>query len=89
MVSPDILSTYVGSYFIETFKISIDIILESKTLKLVSPYSTMVLFAESETKFFLKDDDFKIEVVHGVNNSITGILVIYQGGEPEFAMKSK
>ena len=88
-VSPDILSTYVGSYFIETFKISIDIILENKTLKLVSPYSTMVLFAESETEFFLKDDDFKIEVVHGANNSITGIMVIYQGGEPEFAMKSK
>lgn len=88
-LSPDILSTYVGSYFIETFKFSIDIILENETLKLVSPYSTMVLFAESETEFFLKDDDLKIEVVHGANNSITGIMVIYQGGEPEFAMKSK
>lgn len=88
-VSSDILSTYVGSYFIETFKISIDLILENGTLKLVSPYSTMVLFAESETEFFLKDDDFKIEVVQGANNSITGIMVIYQGGEPEFAMKSK
>lgn len=88
-VSPEILSSYAGSYFIESFKMSIDIVLANNTLKLVSPYSTMNLFAESKTEFFLKDDDFKVEVVQGGDNSVTGIMVTYQGGEPEFAMKTK
>ena len=87
-VSNDILSTYVGTYFIESFQMSVDIILENNTLKLVSPYNTMNLYAESETQFFLKDDDFKIEVVND-NNTTSGIMVIYHGGEPEFAKKTK
>lgn len=88
-VSSEILTSYTGSYFIESFKMSVDFILENNTLKLSSPYSTMVLYPESETKFFLKDDDLKVEIVRNDDKTIRGILVIYQGGEPEFAMKTK
>ncbi len=88
-VSTDILSTYVGSYFIESFKMSVDIILENNTLKLVSPYTTMVLYAESETKFFLKDDDLKIDFVYDDEGILKGIMVIYQGGAPELATRTK
>lgn len=88
-VSPDILSTYVGSYFIESFKMSINIILEDNTLKFISPYSTMDLYAESETKYFLKDDDLKIEFVKDDNSRINGFIFVYKGGEPEFIMKTE
>jgi hypothetical protein len=88
-VAPEILSSYTGSFFIESFKMSVDLVLENNSLKLVSPYSTMALYAESETKFFLKDDDLRIEIVRNEDNTINGIMVIYQGGAPEFASITK
>jgi len=88
-VASEILSSYTGSFFIESFKMSVDLVLENNSLKLVSPYSTMALYAESETKFFLKDDDLRIEIVKNDDNAIKGIMVSYQGGAPEFAPITK
>lgn len=85
-VSPEILQKYTGSYYIKSFKMSVDIIYDDNVLKLKSPYNTMTLFAQSETKFFLKRDDFRIEFIKD-NGKISGIIVIYHGGEPEFAEK--
>ncbi len=85
-VSQDIIENYIGSYYIESFKMSVDIIYEDKALKLKSPYNTMTLYAQSETKFFLKDDDFRIEFIKD-GTEVSGITVIYHGGEPEFAKK--
>lgn len=87
-VSHDILQNYIGSYYIESFKMSVDILYEDKVLKLKSPYNTMILYAQSETKFFLKDDDFRIEFIQD-DNEVSGLTVIYHGGEPEFAKKNK
>ena len=88
-ISSDILSAYAGLYYIESFQMSVQLILEDGQLKLVSPYSTMTVYAESETKFFLKKDDLKIEFVTDENKDISGMMVIYKGGEPEFAKKIK
>ncbi|MCP4179668.1 MAG: beta-lactamase family protein [bacterium] len=87
-VQKDILSTYTGSYFMESFQMTIDIIYEDNTLKFKSPYSSMVMYAESENKFFLRDDDLRVEFVKS-NNELTGINVIYKGGKPEFSKKTK
>ena len=87
-VVPEILLSYTGSYYIESFKMSVDILYEGKVLKLRSPYNTLELYAQSETKFFMKDDDFRVEFVKNDSNKTSGIMVIYQGGEPEFAKKT-
>jgi CubicO group peptidase (beta-lactamase class C family) len=86
-VADSILTTYTGSYFIKSFQMSVKITHENGLLKLVSPYSTMVLYAETETKFFLKDDDLKIEFIINENKETIGIMVIYKGAEPEFAKR--
>ncbi len=88
-VLPKILLSYTGSYYIESFKMSVDILYEDKVLKLRTPYNTLELYAQSETKFFMKDDDFKVEFVKNDSNETSGIMVIYQGGEPEFAKKTE
>ncbi len=88
-ISDDVLSAYTGTYFIKSFQMYVQLIIEDRQLKLVSPYSTMTLYAESEKKFFLKDDDLKIEFVTDENKDISGMMVIYKGGEPEFAKKIK
>ena len=87
-VVPEILLSYTGSYYIESFKMSVDILYEGKALKLRSPYNTLELYAQSETKFFMKDDDFRVEFVKNDSNKTSGIMVIYQGGKPEFAKKT-
>jgi len=89
VVSDDILSTYTGSYFIQSVQMSVKIIHEDNLLKLQSPYSTMVLYPESETKFFLKEDDLIIEFIKDKNKKTTGMIVKIRGAEPEFAKKTE
>jgi len=87
-VSPKILQNYIGSYYIGSFNMSVDILIEDNEFILKTPYNTMELYAQSTTKFFLKDDDFRIEFIKD-KNEVSGITVIYHGGEPEFAKKNK
>ncbi len=86
-ISNDILTSYVGSYFVPSFKMTVKIISEDNLLKLESPYTKMILYAESETKFFLKDDDLRIEFIKDEQKTISGFMMTFQGAEPEFSKK--
>lgn len=88
VVVPDgILSTYTGSYLIQSFQMSVKIINEDNVLKLESPNSKMVLYAESETKFFAKDEDLIINFVKDEGRRTTGFMLTFQGTKPEFSKK--
>ncbi len=88
-VPKDILSNYPGSYFVPSFQMSIKIKYENDLLKLESPYSTMILYPESETKFFLKDDDLKIEFVKDEFKKTIGLWMTYKGAKPEYAKRTE
>lgn len=87
-VSNNILTAYTGSYLIESFQLPVEIILEDNTLKLKTPDVKMVLYPESETKYFAKDDDMIIEFVKEENNTISGFMFTFRGAEAEFSKKS-
>lgn len=88
-ISNDILTTYAGSYFVPSFQMTVKILYEDNLLKLESPYAKMILYAESETNFFLKDDDLRIEFIKDEPRKITGFMMTFQGAEPEFSKKVK
>jgi CubicO group peptidase (beta-lactamase class C family) len=88
-VANDILSKYTGSYLIESFQMTMEIIFEDNVLKLKSPYNTMVLYPESETKFLAKDDDLIIEFVTDESKKAKGFMMTFRGAEPEFSKKTK
>jgi CubicO group peptidase (beta-lactamase class C family) len=86
-VSNDVLSTYAGSYLIESFQMTVKIIHEANLLKLESPDIKMLLYPESDTKFLAKDDDLIIEFVKDANKKTTGFMMIFRGAKPEFSKK--
>jgi CubicO group peptidase (beta-lactamase class C family) len=86
-ISNEILSTYAGSYFIPSFQMTVKIIYEGNSLKIETPYTKMMLYAESETKFFAKDDDLKIEFVKDGYKMTTGFKITIRGAEPEYSKK--
>lgn len=86
-VSTDLLAEYTGSYFIESFQMEIDLILEDNTLKIRSPQNTINLYPESEMKFLAKEDDLIISFVKDKNKVTTGFLMGFRGAEPEFCQK--
>ncbi len=88
-VSSDILSKYTGSYFIKSFQMAVELILEDDMLKVKTPHNTINLFPESETKFLAKADDFIISFVKDKNNEITGLMTEFRGAKPEFSKKIK
>lgn len=88
-VSNAILATYTGSYLIPSFQMSVKIIKEGNLLKIETPYTKMVLYAESETKFFLKEDDLRIEFIKDENKKITGFRMTFKGAKPEFSKKTE
>jgi CubicO group peptidase (beta-lactamase class C family) len=85
-VSNDVLTTYEGSYLIPSFQMTVGILVEEHLLKIETPYTKMVLYPESETKFFAKDDDLVIEFVKD-RNTIKGFLLTFRGAIPEFSKK--
>jgi CubicO group peptidase (beta-lactamase class C family) len=85
-VSTNILSSYTGSYLIPSFQLIVNIILDDNTLKLQTPDVKMILYAETETKFFAKDDDLIIEFVKN-ENTTTGFILTFRGDKPEFSKK--
>jgi CubicO group peptidase (beta-lactamase class C family) len=88
-ISNAILESYTGSYWVPSFQMSLKIINEGNLLKLESPYAKMILYAESVTKFFLKDDDLRIEFIKDDNKNITGFMMTYKGAKPEFSKKTE
>ena len=87
-VSNNTLLTYVGSYFIPSFQTTVKILFEDNLLKLESPYAKMILYAESETKFYLKDDDLRVEFVKDKKQNVAGFMMIYKGAKPEFSKRT-
>jgi len=87
-VSDSILSSYTGTYFIESFQMSIEIKQEANSLEFVSPYSNMSMYAESETNFFLKDDDIILEFMIDKNQKASGFVMIFRGSKPEMVLKN-
>lgn len=88
-VANDILSKYTGSYLIGSFQMTMEITFEDNVLKLKSPYNTMVLYPESETKFLAKEDDLIIEFVTDESKKAKGFMMTFRGAEPEFSKKTK
>ena len=80
-VAPEILRRYVGTYAMESppgFKNHIT--LEADHLMTqVAGQSKVPLFAESETKFFLKVAEAEIEFVKNEQSEVTD-LIIHQNG---------
>ena len=88
-VSKEILSEYTGSYFIESFQMNVEIILENNVLKMKSPQNTIDLYSESGSKFFATDDDLIIEFVRDSNNKVTGFMFSFRGGKPELSERTE
>lgn len=78
-VSPTILATYVGTYELApTF--SLVMTLEGGQLMTqATGQQKFPLFAESDTKFFLKTVDAQVEFVKNDKGEVTG-LILHQGG---------
>jgi len=86
-VSDAILSSYTGTYFIDSFQMIVEIIHEANHLEFVSPYNSMMMYAESETNFFLKDDDLRLDFMIDENGKVSGFAMTFRGGKPEVVIK--
>lgn len=79
-LAPEILDRYVGEYELAPGFV-VTIVKEGGRLTSLAPGQPKVeLFAESATKFFLKDVDAEIEFVVDASGRVTG-LVLRQGGQ--------
>lgn len=79
-VSPDILAKYVGTYELAP-AFSIVITLEGgQLMEQATNQPKFPIFAESETKFFLKVVDAQIEFIKNDKGDVTA-LVLHQGGQ--------
>jgi len=78
-LAPGVLDRYVGQYDLAP-GFTVDIVLEGGRLVSLAPGQPKVeLFAESETRFFLKAADAEIEFVADASGRVTE-LVLRQGG---------
>ncbi len=78
-LDPKVLDRYVGEYELAP-GFTVTIVNEGGRLMSLAPGQPKVeLFAESETKFFLRDVDAEIEFVADASGRVTG-LVLRQGG---------
>jgi len=86
-VSNEVLSTYTGSFLIESFQMTVKIVLEDNILKLQTPDVEMILYPETETKFFAKEEDLIIEFVEDASKKNIGFKMTFRGAKPEFSKK--
>jgi CubicO group peptidase (beta-lactamase class C family) len=85
-VSPAILGTYVGTYQL-TPDFAIVMTLEGGQLMTqATGQSKLPLFAESETKFFLKVVDAEVEFFKNEKGEVTH-LILHQGGQDQKGIK--
>ena len=78
-VAPAILSNYVGTYALSP-DFSLVITLEGgQLMSQATGQGKFPLFAESDTKFFLKTIDAQVEFVKNDTGEVTG-LILHQGG---------
>ena len=88
-IQNEILQEYCGSYLIESFQMTVEIIQEEEKLKMVTPHNRIGLEAESETELFSRDDDLRIEFVRAEDGNIAGFLMTFRGGDPELVQKTE
>jgi hypothetical protein len=85
-VSPTILGAYVGTYQL-TPDFAIVMTLEGGQLMTqATGQSKLPLFAESETKFFLKVVDAEVEFIKNDKGEVTH-LILHQGGQDQKGTK--
>ena len=73
------LEKYVGEYQVGLPPVSYTITNEGgKLMVLESGYPKVEMFAESETKFFLKNEDIQFTFVKDSSGAVTG-LIVHQG----------
>ncbi len=85
-VSPQILRQYVGAYELQP---GVDVTLTMEGDQLMAQITgqpKFPLFAESETKFFLKVVDAQVEFLKDAQGAVTH-LVIHQGGADAKALR--
>jgi CubicO group peptidase (beta-lactamase class C family) len=75
-VASSVLDKYVGEYQVQLPPTSYTITNENgKLMVLESGYPKVEMFAESETKFFLKNEDIQFTFVKDANGKVTGVIV--------------
>ncbi|HXN73743.1 MAG TPA: serine hydrolase [Candidatus Acidoferrales bacterium] len=85
-VAPAILANYVGTYALSP-DFSLVITLEGgQLMSQATGQGKFPLFAESDTKFFLKTIDAQVEFVKNDKGEVTG-LILHQGGRDTNATK--
>lgn len=85
-VTEKVLKTYVGEYELQPGR-TITITLENGSLwGQPTDQSKRQLFAESQTKFFLKEADVQLTFKKDPKGAVTG-LMMQQGGRPDRELK--
>jgi CubicO group peptidase (beta-lactamase class C family) len=87
-VSEEVLGTYVGEYqFAPTFSIRI-FRNDKRLMAQATNQPAFEIFAESETKFFLKVVDAQLTFTKGASANVNG-LILHQGGRDQKATRTK
>ncbi len=85
-LAPDVLARYVGTYQVTPAINMMITLVDGKLMTQLSGQRAFALFAESETKFFLKEVDAQIEFVkNGQGTAIA--LILHQGGRDMKALR--
>jgi len=79
-VAPAILANYVGTYQIAPDFALVMTLEGGQLMTQATGQPKFPLFAESETKFFLKVVDAEVDFVKNDKSEVTG-LVLHQGGQ--------
>jgi CubicO group peptidase (beta-lactamase class C family) len=75
-LASSVLDKYAGQYQVQLPAVSYTISIENgKLMVLESGYPKAEMFAESETKFFLKNEDIQFTFVKDPSGAVTGLIV--------------
>ena len=83
-VSPQILAKYAGRYELRPGIVATMTVEDGRLMSQLTGQPKVGLFAESETKFFLKVVDAQIEFLKDSTGAVTH-LILHQGGQDQKA----
>lgn len=85
-VPADVLQSYAGKYIVPSSKLEITVVATENGLRVSAPGMPVIDFlAESETLFFMKEDETKFEFHRNAQGKVSGVRLIWSNGKSEFA----
>ena len=87
-ISAKILEEYVGTYELRP-DTSVAVTLDGRLLMLRAPWAPagVVLYPESETRFFMMQGDFDLEFVKDASGTVTSFITHQSGHDLKFTRK--